>query len=446
MYSIDTLESANTNSALAQVGQIISPVPVSQKAENAAWMDWLEHPTSALSSDKADDGSQEPLEEPRISPGISERYQAARKPSQPLPTWGNETPTEADVGASTVRTPSLSNPPSSSDCSRILDRYEDLIFKIGQPQKHPELDVSRRQSYPDRGSFYEEGDNTHVDAIRPKSPMHIQRANSGQSEADLDEAWKTFVFGDENIDEVEEEAFNDAKHDAARDLQPSDFSASVTPKPMSELDSNVAAAGTMYSHANHDETSEDSGASADCEATFGPSSASEASDPASSSSSSGVAIRPQSIKADAGSSTSEIEGHTINDFDDNLAPTETEFIKSIIPEAPTSPTSKAASVVTSVAIEVTRSEAGPREPHFRFARPKPFVGNRSVSTHMKRPAEAVAPFVSLTKKRRGWQRKRAHDGRADIRALPNYSGDPIEDVEDDDDPSPPSLFGALELA
>ncbi|KAK0720824.1 hypothetical protein B0H67DRAFT_577443 [Lasiosphaeris hirsuta] len=452
MYSIDTLESANTNSTLAQVGQIISPIPASQKAENATWMDWLEHPTSDISNDEADDGSREPLEGLRVSPGVRERYRTVREPSQELPVWGNVTLAKDVIGVSSGEPPGISKPSSSSDCSRILSQYEDLISKIGQPQEHPELDVSQCQPSPDKSSNDEEGGSIHADAICPESPKDLRQADRDPSEADLDKAWKMFVFGDENTDEVEEEAFSEAKHDAARDLQPCDCSTCVTPKPLSDLGglSNIAAAGTMYSHDNHgglsevsDELLSDSSASASRKATPEPWPTGKASDPTSGGAD--MALQPQSIWADAGSSTPEIEDHTVNDPDDNnLAPTETEFIESIIPEAPTSPAFKTASVATSMVVEAARSEAGPREPHFRFARPKPFVGNRSVPAHLKRPAETVAPFITLTK-RTSRLRRRARDGRADIRALPNYSDDPIEDIENDDDPPPPSLFGALEL-
>ncbi|KAK3944098.1 hypothetical protein QBC46DRAFT_375338, partial [Diplogelasinospora grovesii] len=104
----------------------------------------------------------------------------------------------------------------------------------------------------------------------------------------------------------------------------------------------------------------------------------------------------------------------------------------------------------SLAVKSARSEVGVTEPgeHFRFAPPKLFVGKRSSQTSSRRPIEAIAP-VSLTRPgrgstRRGRPKKRARDGRADIRALPNYNSDPIEDIQEEDD-HPSSIFGALEL-
>jgi hypothetical protein len=56
--------------------------------------------------------------------------------------------------------------------------------------------------------------------------------------------------------------------------------------------------------------------------------------------------------------------------------------------------------------------------------------------------------ISITRRRRGRPRRRANDGRADIRALPNYSSDPIEEFGDDERAQvrEHGLFPALELA
>ncbi|KAL1840491.1 hypothetical protein VTJ49DRAFT_443 [Mycothermus thermophilus] len=90
---------------------------------------------------------------------------------------------------------------------------------------------------------------------------------------------------------------------------------------------------------------------------------------------------------------------------------------------------------TSMAVVPAESEVGPaekgtvKEP-FRFAQPKLFVGSRS---NQAQPPRVQDPTVgiTLTKRRRGRGKKRANDGRADIRALPNYSSDPIEEFEEE---------------
>ncbi|KAK4193129.1 hypothetical protein QBC35DRAFT_165074 [Podospora australis] len=77
---------------------------------------------------------------------------------------------------------------------------------------------------------------------------------------------------------------------------------------------------------------------------------------------------------------------------------------------------------------------------FRFAIPKLFVGSHAT------PNQTTTPRVPLNLKKRGRQRKRAADGRADIRAVPNYASDPIEDFEEPLQFSKPSLFPALECS
>ncbi|KAI0847472.1 hypothetical protein F5Y00DRAFT_119374 [Daldinia vernicosa] len=68
------------------------------------------------------------------------------------------------------------------------------------------------------------------------------------------------------------------------------------------------------------------------------------------------------------------------------------------------------------------------EPRFRFAQPRAFVGKFADSNVA---TTGGSRLVSHSKKRRGRPRKRAVDGRANIRRLPDFDGDPIEEFEDD---------------
>ncbi|KAI1140195.1 hypothetical protein F5Y05DRAFT_309330 [Hypoxylon sp. FL0543] len=64
------------------------------------------------------------------------------------------------------------------------------------------------------------------------------------------------------------------------------------------------------------------------------------------------------------------------------------------------------------------------EPRFRFAQPRTFVGKLADSG-------IKAPLPSHHGgKRRGRPKRRAADGRTDIRGLPDFDGDPIEEFED----------------
>lgn len=81
------------------------------------------------------------------------------------------------------------------------------------------------------------------------------------------------------------------------------------------------------------------------------------------------------------------------------------------------------------------SEAGDTSgPSFHFARPKTFVG-RFASSLPQDPRPIVPLSVHEKPGKRGRPKKssknKAKDGRADIRGLPDYDGDPIEGDSDE---------------
>ncbi|KAI1466102.1 uncharacterized protein F4812DRAFT_452036 [Daldinia caldariorum] len=67
------------------------------------------------------------------------------------------------------------------------------------------------------------------------------------------------------------------------------------------------------------------------------------------------------------------------------------------------------------------------EPRFRFVQPRTFIGKLA---GLNGAAVEVSPFLSHSKKRRGRPKKRTSDGRTDIRRLPDFDGDPIEEFDD----------------
>lgn len=102
----------------------------------------------------------------------------------------------------------------------------------------------------------------------------------------------------------------------------------------------------------------------------------------------------------------------------------------------------------SVVVEAPQSLAGDGGggKSFRFARPKLFVGKLSKPPEPDRP-RAISP-VTMSKKKRSRPKKRIHDGRANIKSIPVYNGDPIEEFDEADfgiqTRAEQSLFGALE--
>lgn len=85
---------------------------------------------------------------------------------------------------------------------------------------------------------------------------------------------------------------------------------------------------------------------------------------------------------------------------------------------------------------------------YRFARPKPFTG-KNIQLDEQRQIALSAPQIRGRNVSRRRQ-KRAGDGRARIRGLPSFSGDPIEEIEEDEaafsakNALKPSFFGSLD--
>ncbi|KAK1835456.1 hypothetical protein QBC39DRAFT_299111 [Podospora conica] len=448
LHSMGHADSTNAGSAVAEVGRPVSPVPASQMANNTVWRKWLAPSTTTLNTSKAVEGSRESMAAPKISPGVSGRYRQWSEESQSLPLLTDNSPAVSPEPES-GETRDLANLPSSSETSQILLKYSQFLSKYGEAQGE-DLDDEEHTPVADSVGSFPPRHATQDDVSGSETRAAMADAHIGQTDLDPEDAWKAFVFGSGDTDEAEEQALSDARHEAAQNLRPSE-PPTCTPEnsPLSESDSNIAAAGTVYT--NEEAVSETTygmssspSAPESQEVTFAPSSAAELSDH----SSSGQVPSEQdaSIEADAGSHVfSEDESGTDEPGDhdpissDDIAGTTPEVARrSPSPES----SSESSSVVASMAVEAAQSEFAGTEQSFRFAPPKLFVG-RSFPTEARKPAAALTPLSFAKPKRGRPPKKRARDGRANIRALPNYNGDPIEEMEDD--VSPPSRFPALEL-
>ena len=446
LLSSGTLDTANISSHIAQVGRAISPIPPSQKAENSVWKVWLEESSSSPGA-QPNHEPHEPVARPRISPGVSERheirYEEYSSPAQALRACEN------DITLSETRLP------SADAHSDMLGHYDEPVDKIGhwvQPPNQKRLSVLLETSSNDLEKTTKHGDRR-TRAVSNRQVSSFGEPARGIHQGDPNDAWKTFVFGDDNSEGVEREAFTEARHDAAQKIRPYNENSlpPIGDDDHSGHDSNIAVAGTSSS-ANAElpqpyerrfviEPSVQSPRKIN-----GPSSTS--SDSNSTSAEERVVIPHYTPPARSQSSVAvEPLGVTTSTISDE--PETTENMPTALSDAPLASTSVAASVTTSahasLVVEPAQSQFGAVDmgEQFRFAPPKPFVGRHSVPSQNDRPSAAIAP-VTL-ERRRGRPRKRARDGRADIRALPNYGGDPIEDIEDDDNAPPPSLFGSLDV-
>jgi hypothetical protein len=504
-YHLELFDSENTGTAIAQVGRAVSPVPSSQKLENAKFHRWLDRPSSPVSSHVAVEGSKKSLEF-RLSPGVSEM---SRPKQESLPFLSTEHAMTGETDrARPIDSLDLNKLLSSSDSSEILGRYEELVSRlrrleqfgaaappdlpsghaaemstekdmIDDTSNHEDVVVSSASSHvPTAGSPAGVGQAQDVvadgnakipnleliPAERSSSPppLAAQQAPEASDGTDPDEAWKTFVFGDEGMDELGKAAFEEATREAIRSLQPSNSSVADGYRPGSDGHSNIATVGTVYT--GHDnETSDSAGLLSSSEVSA---SLKVAYRPSSSGSESGAAsgnwdpfAQASSVEANPG--TSSLSGaESIIDTTGTGDRICQEAVESSAPscieeESPTSESETAApSMTTSMAVvparfHVQASEAGALGEQLRFTQPKLFVGSRS---NLSQPPRVAGPSVgiSLTKRKRGRAKKRANDCRADIRGLPTYSSDPIEDFDEErtvrEARAPKSLFPALELS
>ncbi|KAJ4302272.1 hypothetical protein N0V88_002410 [Collariella sp. IMI 366227] len=364
--------------------------------------------------------------------------------------------------------------PSSSGISQILNRFDEFAAKLQRfEQYNISGDISgaydlsidhaaetgmEREPTSTPGALGEgttslSSDDIQIEGSLPTGTEHQGQASEPVSIVQL--AWKIFVFGDEGSEEVGMAVFEEARQAAARSLRPLDSPVFLAGEAGSDGTSNIATFGTLYTHPEDEATDfsahlSPTEATGSVEATYDPSMVEAGSDLE-------VVVLDGSTYAPSievnvnTSSVSEMENFVeMSDASIQGLADETENISSR-PHRHILSSTAASLAVAPPQSDLQPTETGSSSEHFRFAQPKLFVGNRS---SLQQPLRVVEPSfgISLAKRRRGRPKKRANDGRADIRALPNYSSDPIEEFELEgkggrgQERLPPSLFPALELS
>ncbi|KAK4104671.1 hypothetical protein N658DRAFT_185980 [Parathielavia hyrcaniae] len=546
-YNPEGFDSETTGTAIAQLGLLVSPVAPSQRIENVRWHKWLGQLSSPVSSHVAVEGSKHSLEH-KVSPGVSELRRPGQKPPMlsPLP-GGLQSSKAKKTSPRTSR--DLAKMLSSSDSSEILSRYEELVARlrhlgqldgpvsdaspgespIGVSADNTSSSIEDQEENPichsnsssrdhERSSLPAEAEDQVQDCTdscninepdlergptkrsSSQAPSAVPQDHAESEGADPEEAWKTFVFGDEDSDEVGKAAFEEARHDAVRQFQPS--TSPTPPDEGSESDgqSNIATVGTVYTahdnetsvsteecsptetperiNASYDDSSQPDIREKSVMATVGTlyiehdiemSMAAEAHSPfeasesvkaiyvASSADSAPPLVIGASDESNPAPSVEVNAGTSDGSGQESAADAPGSCEPSSLQEAEISTSQLdvgAPSMATSMAVEPARSDMVPSESdtageHFRFTQPRLFVGRSSLT--QPQPVTDRGPGITLAKRRRGRPRRRANDGRADIRALPNYSSDPIEEFEEEKRPArgkraPRSLFPALELS
>ncbi|KAI3536885.1 hypothetical protein CABS01_06027 [Colletotrichum abscissum] len=240
----------------------------------------------------------------------------------------------------------------------------------------------------------------------------------GSDKVDMDTEWMSFIFG-EDVEKDEDIAFKESLKEAARDLRPSSSSAGdyyqPSVVPISAFASKELAPHKMLQHQHKG-----------------------ALNPASLGSSLKAGQTDMAIRGDL--VDCELEHSQYQTTDTNIAGSFiAEDSDSIIPQSGTE------SLTSEVALtQITDSMSMIAQPSNsdlsenvgqRFAKPKTFVGRLACSS--SRDPRPVLPLsVNEVSKKRGRpkgrsRKKKAEDGRANIRGLPDYDGDPIEGGSDE---------------
>lgn len=477
-----SLESQMANSTMAQVGCQDSVVSPSKVRENQHWKQWV----GLSSSDDVDRGNSMP-QRYEISPGISERYRhaparepAARDEINLVPRiWGLVLSDRSPTSTSLTRTthdPMLEDGQGRDGLSEVnvtgrkgrgltsatacvpenptekgmhsvkgtqATVEVDGIHYVAAPEsQHTFATTSTSEDLVAKFSVNTSGVKSSLltqqvgvisssDAGPSACTIHKRAVGTAAPKEDANEVWKRFVFADDS-DDGAQEAFIEAKYDAARTLCPSD-AAPTTREETDSLESGrdfetVATRGTEGSDSVSELPNDPMSpmeTAASHRATVWSSSTSHILDLSSEAAVHTVLIPP---------SAQSVQMSQL-DEESTLLLQETAGSNWTVEQAE----------VTSMTVEPANSETTRcTKESFRFAPPKLFIGKHAESND----TASSRPVVGKQRNYRGRRKRRARDGRTDIRRVPDYKDDPIEDPRSDETDlikmKKQSLFAPLE--
>ncbi|KAK1770946.1 hypothetical protein QBC33DRAFT_223253 [Phialemonium atrogriseum] len=489
LLTLTSFSSDIADSKLAQVGQPNAPDP-SGKEENELWRQWVAPSESLSTTDCSLPRIQETTTEPRISPGISEicRNLLAQTDNQDVTAGPRRVASSScsERAVSTYNTREhqpnslspipeqlvndwlgdhnlVSNPTDkSSQVQSDVDSLQESLtlpqplleseyplHSLGQSTSHsgePALSAYGKGTNQSRHTEYRDvpGENNvmvaeerEIRSYEPLEPTPVETTQAAAVEKtaaeDPDAVWMRFVFSDDDSEKLLTAALHEGQGEPPRGLQLPDDDGSIDEHPLRKWSCYVSTVGTVVCASNEPSDLHDCWASH--KAAFGSSSTELTSDLKSDNQEGEYKSSCDSVMVDPGTELGTPELHNRKDKDRTTRAT--------------MEPSEMMSEPGSFAVEASQSTADPVVGEsFRFARPKLFVGKLSDPTAVERPARAINP-VTMTKRKRGRPKKRNRDGRADIKGIPVYNGDPIEEFEESESEiraeAAPSLFGALEM-
>jgi hypothetical protein len=275
--------------------------------------------------------------------------------------------------------------------------------------------------------------------LEPPKPTEPTQLAVAETVEDPDSVWMKFVFSDNDSETLRTTALNEAQGEPSQGLRPTGEGDIVNDGFLREWSCDISAAGTVgcapdEQHSQYYDLATTTEACASHRAVFGSPSTGLVSNPTFDNWD--VALessnKDPSVAAGMNFVTQEM---THGGASDGTARVGLEL-------------GETESNIGSLAVEVAQSTASHEDvgESLRFARPKLFVGKLSNPAIPDR-SRAISP-VTMTKRKRGRPKKRSKDGRANIKSIPVYNGDPIEEFDDDGfgvrAKAEPSLFGELE--
>lgn len=256
------------------------------------------------------------------------------------------------------------------------------------------------------------------------------------------DVWRNFVLG--GSDGSLEHAYEEARKETARNLRPSDTSAGTEEEDASEA---------TYPHADPTEASVASG---DRILAVDATDSAEGHDQ----SSAGASVASISHRATTGDSSPDPLSEPIPPYSDTTIQTgqatagspdpSTNELSNLIHEFSrrNEDWSFATREVNKATYNANPDEQAKENDNFKFARPKPFLGKQVSHIDEQQQIALSAPQIRGKPQNQRRQKKRTADGRTSVRKLPNFSSDPIEEVDEDvqiKGAQKPSLFGSLDV-
>ena len=358
-----------------QVGRHQPSVAASQMAENESWKNIVASSRRSEESMTQISSHDASLIKLAISPGVSV-----------LPSHlGHELPSLGTL----LETSSLKLSPSVGESHGSPEEVA-LLQPPDEPPSGSDLPIHPHGSSAPQNATRGE-DSTSLASVQQPSniPLNSQTDHdkAKTTETDEEQAWMDFVF-DFDSDELRKKAFKDAARQDVREI-----------KPFSTSDS------TDFNIVNNNSTQE-------LVSIASPSSDAQESEAAATCGTVGSA-RGKQVSDETPSPRASDESHIATQGTVLSDPSEEPM------------------AVTDHRTRTSPPRQRPTGAGFRFAVPKTFVGKLVGSRNSKRPQSLISLQSTATTSRRkgkGGRKKRALDGRPNIRDLPNYDDDPIEEL------------------